>query len=74
MSPSCCEGSGAKRRDPRRASGLWGEEEIGVTVGVYFRMLTLEPAGGELYNSRICREFDRTPAIKYKFTNFSGDP
>lgn len=59
------------------ASGPWNDEEIGVTVDVYFRMLTLELAGENYtkteFRREVERDVDRSPgAIEYKFNNVSA--
>jgi hypothetical protein len=59
------------------ASGPWSDDEIGVTVDVYFRMLTLELAGETYTKTEFRREVERdversSGAIEYKFNNVSA--
>lgn len=59
------------------ASGPWCDEEIHLTVDIYFRMLTLELAGESYSKSEFRREVaqnvDRSSsAIDYKFNNVSA--
>lgn len=59
------------------ASGPWSDDEIGVTVDVYFRMLTLELAGENYTKTEFRREVERdvdrsSGAIEYKFNNVSA--
>ena len=59
------------------ASGPWNDDEIGVTVDVYFRMLTLELAGENYTKTEFRREVERdvnrsSGAIEYKFNNVSA--
>lgn len=59
------------------ASGPWSDDEIGVTVDVYFRMLTLELAGEPYTKTEFRREVERdversSGAIEYKFNNVSA--
>lgn len=59
------------------ASGPWSDDEIGVTVDVYFRMLALELAGENYakteFRREVERDVDRSPgAIEYKFNNVSA--
>lgn len=59
------------------ASGPWSDDEIGVTVDIYFRMLTLELAGETYTKTEFRREVERdversSAAIEYKFNNVSA--
>lgn len=59
------------------AYGPWSDDEIGVTVDVYFRMLTLELAGESYTKTEFRREVERdvdrsSGAIEYKFNNVSA--
>ena len=59
------------------AHGPWSDDEIGVTVDVYFRMLTLELAGESYTKTEFRREVERdvdrsSGAIEYKFNNVSA--
>lgn len=59
------------------AHGPWSDDEIGVTVDVYFRMLTLELAGENYTKTEFRREVERdvdrsSGAIEYKFNNVSA--
>ncbi len=59
------------------ASGPWSYDEIGVTVDVYFRMLTLDLAGESYTKTEFRREVERdvarsSGAIEYKFNNVSA--
>lgn len=59
------------------ASGPWSDDEIGVTVDVYFSMLTLELAGQNYtkteFRRQVERDVDRSSgAIEYKFNNVSA--
>ena len=61
----------------RVATGPWSDDEIGVTVDVYFRMLTLELAGETYTKTEFRREVERdvdrsSGAIEYKFNNVSA--
>ncbi|GGU09571.1 hypothetical protein [Nocardioides albus] len=58
-------------------SSPWNDEEIGVTVDVDFRMLTLELAGENYtkpeFRREVERDVDRSPgAIEYKFNSVSA--
>lgn len=58
-------------------SGPWSDDEISVTVDVYFRMLTLELAGESYTKTEFRREIERevdrsSGAIEYKFNNVSA--
>lgn len=58
-------------------SGPWTDDEISVTVDVYFRMLTLELAGENYTKTEFRREVERdvarsSGAIEYKFNNVSA--
>lgn len=59
------------------ASGPWSDDEINLTVDVYFRMLTLELAGESYTKTEFRREVERgvdrsSGAIEYKFNNVSA--
>ncbi|WP_457188721.1 DUF3883 domain-containing protein [Nocardioides sp. P5_E3] len=59
------------------AKGHWSDDEIGVTVDVYFRMLALELAGETYTKTEFRREVERdvdrsSGAIEYKFNNVSA--
>jgi hypothetical protein len=59
------------------ASGPWSDDEIGVTVDVYFQMLTLELAGENYTKTEFRRVVERdvarsSAAIEYKFNNVSA--
>ncbi len=63
--------------DRRVAKGHWSDDEIGVTVDVYFRMLALELAGETYTKTEFRREVERdvdrsSGAIEYKFNNVSA--
>ena len=65
------------RDDCRVASGPWSDDEIDVTVDVYFRMLTFELAEEKYVKAEFQREVgrsvDRSPgAIAKKFSNVSA--
>lgn len=59
------------------AGGPWSDDEIGVTVDVYFQMLTLELAGESYTKTEFRREVERdvdrsSAAVEYKFNNVSA--
>ena len=59
------------------AAGPWNDDEVGATVDVYFRMLTLELAGETYTKTEFRREVERevprsSGAIEYKFNNISA--
>lgn len=65
------------RDDPHVASGPWSDDEVDVTVDVYFRMLTLELAQERYVKAEFQREVGRSVArspgaISKKFSNVSA--
>lgn len=56
----------------------WTEEEVGATVGVYFRMLRMQESGQQFVKADLIRRLAQQiparsrPAIEYKFRNISS--